>query len=142
MIDKRSIMKKKILIVLFMAAALVALPAMGQSFGYRQSEDNRQWTYTNTAQTFRSTSAMPGSGSAYSASPMLNENGIATYGNETGTSGLSAKDLGRLRRDPGAIDDPFFNQPLGDALLPLFLLALAYAGYKVLARRKKSVQRE
>lgn len=137
-------MKKKILIVLFMAAALVALPAMGQSFGYRQSEDNRQWTYTNTAQTFRSTSAMPGSGSAYSATPMLNEDGTATYGREDAAPGIR-----RMRmEDPANPGTPSSNptdaqeQPLGDALLPLFLLVLAYVGYKVLARRKKSAQRE
>ena len=134
-------MKKKILIVLFMAAALVALPAMGQSFGYRQSEDNRQWTYTNTAQTFRSTSAMPGSGSAYSATPMLNEYGMATYEGEEEPSMASLR-AGSIRKNTGTPGSGGQELPLGDAVLPLMLLALAYAGYKVLARRKKSAQRE
>lgn len=135
-------MKKKILIVLFMAAALVALPAMGQSFGYRQSEDNRRWTYTNTAQTFRSTSAMPGSGSAYSATPTLNKYGMATYEGEEEPSMASLR-AGSIRKTgTGTPGSGGQELPIGDAVVPLMLLALAYAGYKVLARRKKSVQRD
>lgn len=129
-------MKKKILIVLFMAAALIALPAMAQSFGSKRSVENNQQAAPNftITQPFRSTSAMQTSGSVYSATPVLNENGIAAYGNENSDSGFSAKDFGHIRRDPGTEEEFIDNQPIGDAVWPLMLMAL---GYLVWKRRRR-----
>ena len=137
--DERMKDMKRIIMIL-MAAALIALPAMAQSFGSKRSVENDQQAAPNftTTQPFRSTSAMQTSGSVYSATPVLNENGIATYGNETGISGFSAKDFGHIRRDPGT-EEEFIEQPLGDAVLPLMIMALAFCGV-VYLRRKKALK--
>ena len=132
----------KRIIMILMAAALIALPAMAQSFGNKRSVENNQQAAPNftTTQPFRSTSAMQTSGSVYSATPVLNENGIAAYGNENSDSGFSAKDFGHIRRDPGTEEEFIDNQPLGDAVLPLMIMALAFCGV-VYLRRKKALNR-
>lgn len=82
---------------------------------------------------FQSTSTMPSSGSAYSASPMINPDGTATY---VGASPAPAKvRIGNNIRKSGAFDDDDEDMPLPDALLPLLVLALGY-GLFVLRRRR------
>lgn len=127
-------------------ACLLALGAMQASAVtykncYSRTEQThymaQQAPYTSEA-TFRSTSSMVLTGSAYSSNPTLNDNGMATYDSPS-------RGPRRMKMDddePEVIETPTGKQPLGDAVVPLMLLALAYAGYKVLARRKKSVQRE
>lgn len=82
---------------------------------------------------FQSTSAMKGSGSAYSSNPMINADGTASY---RGASYKPAQASG-VRKGPvktdGDKDGPAF--PIGDAVLPLMLMALGYGIWRV---RKKS----
>lgn len=84
---------------------------------------------------FRSTSMMAGSGSAYSSSPMLTENGLATYsGAPSGPRREGAGTPGKPTT-PGAGEKE--NQfPLGDGVLPMMLLLGAYCGFVALRRRK------
>lgn len=102
----------------------MALPALAQMFGANQAEQ------PNAA--FQSTSTMTGSGSSYSANPTLNGDGTATYDNAA-PSNIPAGSGPRKTR-PGNHTD---GQPLGDTLLPLLLMSLAF-GMFVYFRRKRS----
>ena len=110
---------------------VMALPTMAQPFGNQP--------VTQPTAVFQSTSVMQGSGSAYSANPILNSDGTATYSGSASASGP--------RR--AKMDDPFGGQtigdvvnpnepgtPIGDALIPLALMALAFAGIVAWRRRK------
>ena len=108
---------------MILAAALMALPALAQTFGANQTEQ------PNAA--FQSTSTLSGSGSSYSANPTLNNDGTATYENAT-PSNMSTGSGPRRTRPTG-----HDNQPLGDTLIPLLLMSLAFCGYLYL-RRKRS----
>ena len=79
---------------------------------------------------FRSTSTMTTSGSTYASQPMLGVDGMATMG-DTYTSSQPAGGPRRIVT-PGVGG---IQQPIGDALLPLMLMALAYMVIRV--RRKK-----
>lgn len=105
----------------------------------------RARVYTEApAAVFQSTSTLAGSGSAWSATPMLGEDGMA-YNPSVSPSGPRKMRMDEEDDDEITIGTPGQSgsqAPLGDAVVPLMLLALAYAWYKVLARRKKSAQRE
>ena len=81
--------------------------------------------------TFQSTSSMTGSGSMYSANPMLSTDGSATY---EGASYAPAKAPSGPRRS--VFDDFSEDMPLGDAFLPLLLMVLLYGGYRGLRRKE------
>jgi hypothetical protein len=80
---------------------------------------------------FHSTSTMTASGSSYSSQPTIGSDGVATMG-ETYTSSQPAGGPRRIVT-PGAGG---IQQPIGDALFPLLLFALAYGAW-ILTRRKK-----
>ena len=85
---------------------------------------------------FRSTSMMAGSGSAYSSSPMLTENGLATYSGAPSGPRREGAGTPGTPTTPGAGEKE--NQfPLGDALLPMMLMAILFAAFITLRRRKK-----
>ncbi len=128
---------KKIVMIL-MAVALVALPTMAQSFGSKRSVDNDQQAAQSfsTTEPFRSTSAMQTSGSVYSANPTLNGDGTAYNPSE---AAFSARSQGGLRKDgsgtPTTPSGTEGEQPIGDAVLPLLLMACAYLAFRVARRR-------
>jgi hypothetical protein len=104
---------QKILSVLILVVAVV-LPTKAQMF--RSSSPDIA---------FRSTSTMVGSGSAYCSSPMLTENGTATYSGESSSSSAPS--------GPKKIVTPpnsGTQQPIGDALLPMMLMALLYVLFR------------
>ena len=114
-------MKARIVMIL-MAAVLVALPTMAQQ---------QEW---------RSTSAMQGTGS--SLAPQVTAVGATSVGDMATTTG-SAKAPGGSRkiggpsgRNPGDVSTGSTESPIGDALLPLMLMALAFGGYTAIKRRK------
>ncbi len=80
---------------------------------------------------FQSTSTLTGSGSALSATPMLNADG---------TANTPAPTMSRPRRIEEGIDTPPDDDenpnPIGDAVLPLLLLALAYLSTRVLLKSR------
>ena len=124
-------MRKKLVLLMILAGALIALPATAQTFGAQQAEQPNA--------VFQSTSTMTGSGSTYSANPTLNTDGTAAYNGAAASSGPHRA----KKEDPdpfsgGTVsEDPIDTSPLGDALLPLLLMSLAFCGYLYL-RRKRS----
>ena len=115
--------------ILVLGALLVCLvPAQAQNFMEQNS-------YT----AFQSTSTMEGSGSAYSSNPTLDENGTASAPASAPAGG--PRRIGGL---PGSSDLPDTskdgdNTPIGDAMLPLMLMAAAFGGVVHMRRRKASV---
>ena len=81
---------------------------------------------------FQSTSTMTASGSSYSSQPTIGSDGVATMG-ETYTSSQPASGPRRIVT-PG---NGGTQQPIGDALIPLFLMVMVYAT-SLLRRRRKS----
>ena len=126
-------MRKKLVLLMILAAALMALPALAQNFGSQPADQPNA--------SFQSTSTMTGSGSSYSANPTLNSDGTAAYSN---ASYSSSQNSGPRRAkhstdSPGEVDTTVDkeNSPLGDAVLPLLLMSLSFCGYLYL-RRKRS----
>lgn len=124
--------------------ALFALPVMA---GWITRNDN---PVISSAYAFQSTSTMQGAGSAYSSNPAgLNEDGQATYSDPE--SSLTPAYAPSKRRNAGENDDWASNpeggggageidegSPIGDAVLPLLLMAAAAAG--VIAYRRRRLQ--
>lgn len=123
-------MRKRIMMMI-MGVALMALPATAQTFGGQKVEQPNA--------VFHSTSSMMGSGSQYSANPTLNADGTAAY---EGATYSSAKAPGGPRRNnnpnPGVDGDDGGNTPIGDALIPLTLLAGAYLIVRAARRKVRS----
>lgn len=123
-------MKARIMMII-MAVALFALPSMAQQ---------QEW---------KSTSAMQGAGSSYS--PQVTAVGATSVGEMATTTG-SAKAPGGPRRsfDGGSYEEGGTNpgetgfkdegSPIGDAVLPLMLMALAFGGFIAIRRRKLTAQ--
>ena len=128
---------KKILVIVVLVAGLL-LPTMAQSY-----ESQKQHSVAAPAAGFRSTSVMSGSGSTYSSTPSLESNGTA--------AAPAAKAPGGPHRavDPisDGVDEQWYednlnvtgsDMPLGDAVLPLMLLAGAYFIVRAARRRKQA----
>ena len=130
------------IIAIFVVAAVMALPAAAQQFN----------TFGGTMApqaSFQSTSTMRGTGSSYSSNPMINRNGTAAYSCSSPVGGpLRAKKDGNPFDNGsggtvniGEVVNP--NEPgtpLGDALVPLALMALAF-GAVVAVRRRRSAEK-
>ena len=114
------------IIILAMVAAL-SLPAIAQW-------NNNDVMATAPTTTFQSTSTLGSSNSAYSSNPSFSSDGTATI-RTIGARRNEGKDSGT---NPGTPDDDEQKeeewQPIGDAVWPLLLLALAYVGVR--ARRR------
>ncbi len=124
--------------------------AVGYQTKYKGMMNNVQSTTSYgvaaPAAAFYSTSSLaPHSWAEESATPMLNADGSVDGSAYMG--GASNAPSGPRRAPggapggpgtPGEQLDPQTQQPLGDVLLPLTLLACAYAIYKVSRRRKEA----
>ena len=116
-----------------MVALLLSAPTMAQV--EQQPNDNQ----------FRSTSTMVGSGSSYSANPTINAGGTANAPSFGGGAPSGPRYAPKPINDDTdwdrrATEDGIgrgISTPVGDAVLPLMLMALAFTGYIAL-RRKKS----
>lgn len=113
----------KRIVMIIMAVALVALPSMAQTFGEQEPQ--------NAA--FQSTSTMQGSGSTYSANPSLNADGTAYNPAVSNQEQTPAK----APNGPRKINPIASPGPVGDAVVPLLLMSLAF-GMFVYFRRKRS----
>ena len=83
---------------------------------------------------FQSTSTMTTSGSTYASQPTIGSDGVATMG-ETYTTSQAPSGPRRIVT-PNASGT---QQPLGDALIPLLLMVMAYATAIFLRRRNGRV---
>lgn len=114
-------MKARIILII-MAVALIALPTMAQ-------ED--QW---------QSTSSMQGSGSAYSSQvTAVGATGVSDMATTTESYSPSKAPSGPRKEfgkptNPGNQSEEY---PLGDAVLPMMIMAMLFAGV-VYTRRKKA----
>ena len=128
-------MKIRIVHIMFcLCSVLFVANTVSAQIGYNAG----QYPVTNAmpSATFQSTgSAMMKSGSVYAAEPVLNADGTASY---NGASYAPANNhSGGQVRKAGAFDDDDDDMPLGDAVLPLLLMALAFMVYVALRRKKK-----
>ena len=97
--------------------AAFSLPAIAQL-----SSDPFAATAPTT--TFQSTSALVGSGSDYSSNPTIGDDGTAAQPN-TAPQSRTLRPRRNDEWDDDNIETPEDN-PIGDALLPLMLLAVGY----------------
>jgi len=111
-----------------MGALVVSVPVKAQSFQVEQPNA-----------IFQSTSTMGGSGSAYSSNPTLDENGTANSPAASAPSGPRKAKAGTTPPPPVIDENDSGNTPVGDAVLPLLLMAMAFGGVIYLRRRKQAV---
>lgn len=119
---------------------LVSVPSMSQIFGATGQKEQNAFGASAPTASFQSTSTLPATGSTYSANPTLNADGTATYQGAVEPA-AAPKHPGHIRKAGGVDptdDDDFL--PLGDAVIPLMLIACAYAVCKVRSRRKGQIE--
>ena len=116
-------------IVMIVLAAVLALPVMAQ---FEYEEPNAQ---------FQSTSGMITSGSAYSSTPTLNNDGTAAFNDPTLPADAPEGAMHKARKGglPGTPGDSGVQQPIGDATLPLMLMAVAFAATVAIRNRRRQV---
>jgi hypothetical protein len=130
-------------VIVLLAVLPIVASAVEYKNMYRPTGYEQRTTVLAEAPTavFQSTSTLAGSGSAYSATPTLDEDGTATY--EGASSGPRRAKMGGTGT-PGTPSTPGQgsqeNQfPLGDAFIPLLLMVMAYATSILLRRRNSRV---
>ena len=123
-------------IVLLSVSNLLAVTPTG-SYQPSQKEDNQRTAVMATAPSsqFQSTSTLQGVGSSYSSAPTLSEDGTvpSPTGPRYAPKPINNDDDWKERE--GSIGSGI-STPVGDAVLPLTLLALAYIGFTAFRRRK------
>lgn len=113
-------MKKLIMVI--MVAVLAALPTIAQQ---------QEW---------KSTSTLQGANGTYNA-PITEVGalGVQEMATTTTENNAPAKAPGRLRRLPGDLNNPGSQSnesPIGDAVLPMAMMAVLFAAVLSLRRRK------
>ena len=126
---------KKVIVIssLFLA---VSFTAVAQTFGATQGGEQKAFGATAPSATFQSTSSMSGSGSEYSSNPTLNADGTAAYQGEANSSPKTNHQPRRAKKDESNPEITDGDNPIGDAMLPMLLMALAFCGV-VYYRRKR-----
>ena len=128
----------KIALIGLLAVLPIAMSAVEFKNTYRPIgyDQQRARVYTEAPATvFQSTSTLAASGSAWSATPMLGEDGMA-YNPSVNPSGPRKMRMEDDEDEPAVIETPTGKQPIGDAVLPLMIMALAFCGVVYLRRRK------
>lgn len=141
---KRNTMKRNtlsILLIVLLALGAMQASAVDYRNSYRgiQNPDYRAQTISVTAPaaTFQSTSAY--ASSEWAENPMLNSDGTINEGAYmSGRNNAPGGPRRIVNPDGDDEDDKENGSPLGDALIPLFLLAMAYCGWRFLRRRKEA----
>ena len=131
-------MRNKVILMMIMGVALMALPATAQTFGAQKVDQPNA--------VFHSTSTMMGSGSAYSANPTLNADGTAAYNRAavytpSGPYQAKKEGTGTPTTNPGDVsagDQDNTPTPLGEAVLPMMLMAGAYLIIRAARRKVRS----
>ena len=113
----------KRIVMIIMAVALAALPTMAE------------------IQEWRSTSTLQGVSSNYQA-PITEVGAVGVQNMATTTDDYSpaqapgVRRMGESGRNPGDVSTGSTESPIGDAVLPLLFLSLAFCGVIYLRRRK------
>ena len=106
--------------LMIMGALIVSVPAMAQ-FG-TQDMFNAQ----APGATFQSTSTMMSSGSEYSSNPTIGDDGTASTPNAEEPQQANARRIG-VRHNLIEVPE---DDPIGDVVLPLMLLAAVYGVWR------------
>lgn len=123
-------MKRTILLGLCLLAMTFVSPIMAQW----NNTPHYQFSSAEPISTsFRSTGTMTESGSRYASTPMLNADGSPTYAGAPAMSGPR-----RIGPAPSSDISTEDLVPVGDALIPLLLMVMAYATLIHLRRRKRA----
>ena len=139
----RNMMKRNTLSILLIA--LLALGAMQASaVDYQTKYKGTMYNVQSTASygavapatTFQSTSTY--ASPEWAEQPMLNSDGTVNEGAYMSSASNAPSGPRRVGGHSGTPGQEGDKQPLGDALIPLALLACAYAIYKVSRRRKEA----
>ena len=138
---------KLVMILAFLPALLSA--AQAQAVDYKSTykgvryEQPRQHVEYKVATTASAPKAGFQSTSAYSSQFSTGEQSTLNSDGTVNSAayGIGSRHPGIIRRTESNINNPGDpdedgNTPIGDAVLPLLLLVLAYAGYKVRVRRE------
>lgn len=125
-----------VVVMLLVLSGTVQATAPAYRNTYKGTKDNVQGTMysvqsTAPAVSFQSTSAYSGQWGDGSITPMLNADGSMNGSAYMGAPSRPRKDPNNPKID----EEDDGNTPLGDGLLPLMLLACAFAIYKVSRRR-------
>ena len=120
----RALVAKKNFIMIIMAVALIALPTMAQQ---------QEW---------KSTSTMQGTGSSYApqvtsvGATAVSEMATTTETYSPAKAPGGPRKMGESGRNPGDVSTGSTESPIGDAVVPLLFLSLAFCGVIYLRRRK------
>lgn len=126
---------KKVIVISSLLLA-INFTAVAQVAGATQGGEQKAFGASAPSATFQSTSSMPGSGSEYSSNPTLNADGTAAYQGEANSSSKTNHQPRRAKKDENNPVIDGGDNPIGDAVLPLLLMALAFCGV-VYYRRKR-----
>ena len=135
----KTTLKNMLIIVLLVLSGTMQAAAVEYKNYYRgvhQPEYQEQTVSTAApAATFQSTSAYSSQWTQSDPQSMLNSDGTVNGDAYMSENHLPGRSVRKNPGTPGGTLDPNAQQPLGDALLPLMLLACAFAIYKVSRRR-------
>jgi len=126
---------KKVIVISSLLLA-ISFTAVAQVAGATQGGEQKAFGASAPSATFQSTSSMPGSGSEYSSNPTLNVDGTAAYQGEANSSPKTNHQPRRAKKDENNPVIDGGDNPIGDAVLPLLLMAMLFAGV-VYTRRKR-----
>lgn len=133
-------MVNRLMVIGVMVIACLQAQAVTYKNSYQGSVVGRQMPMVGVqtaapAVSFQSTSALAGSGSALGANPTLNADGSVNEG--AYRAGTSNGPRRVTNPDENDDDDTENGTPLGDAVLPLMLLACAYLILRATRRRRE-----
>ena len=135
----QNIMKSLVIAIILIAGA-AQVSAVTYQTKYKGSMYNVQspisYGAAAPAATFQSTSTY--ASPEWAEQPMLNSDGTVNEGAYMSSASNAPSGPRRVGGHSGTPGQEGDKQPLGDALLPLALLACAYAIYKVSRRRKEA----
>lgn len=135
----KTTLKYMLIIVLLVLSGTMQATAVNYQNSYRgvykQEYPVRSVSATAPTATFQSTSAYSSQWNQDEQQSMLNADG--TVNNDAYMSALPRNSIRRSPGTPGGDLDPNAQQPLGDALLPLMLLACAYLIVRATRREEK-----
>ena len=92
---------------------------------------NAQSLANQPSSEFQSTSSMVGSGSSYASNPSLNADGTAAYNSPSYAPQRAISGPNRI----APVTPEGDPTPVGDALIPLLLLALFYGLHKMITKK-------
>lgn len=120
---------KKIMMIMVLVALVACLVPVN-------AQNQQDWKTTSSMQA--SGSALAPQVTAVGATGVAQQASTTTDYSASNVTGRSIRRSKENPNDPGTTTDP--SSPLGDAVWPLMLMALAYLGVRVFFRRKRALK--